>query len=108
MSLPYIQVQTTTASIKEAKTVAKELIKQRLVACVQITECSSLYRWKGAVAEDKEFLCTMKTRKDLFDTIKKKIAQIHPYDVPELVAIPITECAESYKLWLDEELLSKG
>jgi periplasmic divalent cation tolerance protein len=106
VSLGYIQVQTTTQSKNDAEVIAGKLLDQRLAACVQVSECASMYRWQGKIAQDKEFLCTIKTRETFFAKIDEIIKKNHPYEVPEVIATPIVHCSQSYLTWLDEELLS--
>ena len=100
----YIQVQTTVASLQEARDLAGIMLKKRLVACVQILPCRSMYHWQGRVEEDEEQLCLMKTRQDLFADLRAALTELHPYEVPEILALPIMDANPAYLAWLDKEL----
>ena len=64
----------------------------------------SQYRWEGKICEDSEYLMILKSRADLFDEIKSKISDMHPYEVPEIISVDITDGSESYLNWLNNEL----
>ena len=99
----FIQVQTTTARQDEAQQIAQLLVERRLAACVQVHgPIISLYRWEGAVEKDQEWQCTAKTTRDLFPAVEQAIREMHPYDVPEIVAVPIVVGSEDYLKWLGE------
>ena len=77
------------------------LVEEKLAACVNIVErVTSVYRWQGAIQEDDEFLLIIKTRWDRFDDLRDQIVAAHPYDVPEVVAIPVVGVHEPYGSWL--------
>lgn len=104
MSTPFIQVTTTTASESDARRIADALIGARLAACVQIGgPIISVYRWQGKVETSAEWRCTIKTRHALFRQVKELIEREHPYDVPQIVALPILEISENYGDWLRAE-----
>jgi len=100
----FIQVATTTDSRDNAGLLARKLLELRLVACVQILACDSMYHWQGKIDGSHEYLCLMKTRADLFPALKKAIADLHPYEVPEILATPIMAGNASYLDWLKQEL----
>lgn len=101
----FIQVTTTTARHDEAQRIAHTLIDQRLAACVQIVgPIESTYHWKDQVESSEEWQCQAKTRAELFDRVSAVIRSIHPYEVPEIVALPIIACSEAYLTWMDREL----
>jgi periplasmic divalent cation tolerance protein len=103
--MSYIQVITTTATQDEAEQIAWTLVEARLAACVQIIgPIMSLYRWKGQIEKDHEFQCWVKTRQDLFERVEKAIRTVHPYEIPEIIALPILDGSASYLQWLDESL----
>jgi len=100
-----IQVQTTTAERQDAEHIASRLVGTRLAACVQVSgPITSTYRWKGAVESSQEWLCSIKTRLDLFEQVKKTIREIHPYEEPEILAVPVVAGSEGYLDWLNKEL----
>jgi periplasmic divalent cation tolerance protein len=100
----YIQVFTTVEKREDADRIASAVVRERVAACAQIVgPIRSTYWWKGKVEEAGEWLCVMKTRKDLFSALEKEIKKIHPYDVPEIIALPIVAGSASYLEWLQEE-----
>ena len=100
-----ILATTTTATTEDARKIAAALVEERLAACVQIIEpITSVYRWQGAVEEEKEILLLIKSSKDLVPRIAELLDRIHPYEVPELIAVPIIEGSSAYLSWLDENL----
>jgi periplasmic divalent cation tolerance protein len=101
----YIEVLTTTERREDAERIARELVERRLVACVQISgPIESTYRWQGKIETAEEWQCRAKTRGDLFDRIEQAIRQLHPYEVPEILAIPILSGSADYLAWLDSEV----
>ena len=101
---PYIQVVTTLPERTLAEQLATLLLEKRLAACIQISTCSSWYRWQGAVEQAEEVVCTIKSRQDLLAELKQTIRSLHPYDVPEILAMPVLDGSESYIQWLEQEL----
>ena len=103
----YIQVVTTTARREEAQRIALELIEAELAACVQVVgPVTSTYRWRGKIEIDEEWQCWAKTRGGLFDRVAEAIRRIHPYEVPEIVALPIVAGSASYLAWLEVQTRS--
>jgi periplasmic divalent cation tolerance protein len=101
----YIQVVTTTENKEDAQKIATDLVGKRLVACVQVIgPVSSTYWWREKIEEAEEWLCIMKSRKDLYEQIEKALKHIHPYEEPEILATPIVEGSRSYLAWLDEQV----
>lgn len=106
--ISYIQAVTTVATRSQAQQIARFVLEQRLAACVQILPCSSMYHWQGSIEESEEFLCIMKTRADLFGPLQEAVAKHHPYEVPEILSLPITGGNVSYLDWLHDELREQG
>jgi len=103
-----ISVLSTIGSKKEAQSLAKILVKEKLAACVQIvSDLESHYFWQGKLKQDKEFLLIIKTRKILFSKLVKTIQKNHPYEVPQIVAFPIVGSTTSYFQWMSECMRSK-
>ena len=100
----YAIVLTTASSKTEAETLATALIEARLAACVNITPLRSIYRWQGEVHNEAEWQLTIKTRLDVFDAIAQKIKALHSYEVPELIALPLTTGSPDYLSWIDQQL----
>ena len=104
----YIQVITTTEEKEDAKKIAETLLKSRLAGCVQIIgPISSIYRWKGKVKKAEEWLCLIKSEKSLFDKIEGTIKEVHPYETPEIVAVPVVAGSSDYLEWLRGTLKKK-
>jgi periplasmic divalent cation tolerance protein len=101
----YIQVVTTVEQREDADRIARLLVEERLAACVQVVgPISSTYRWRGAIETAQEWQCWAKSRRGLYDLIEQAIRRVHPYEVPEILAIPVLAGSESYLAWLDGEV----
>ncbi len=99
----YIQISTTTETKEQAQKIAKYLVEQKLAACVQISgPIESIYRWKGKVETANEYLCLIKTRESLFGLVEAAIKQLHPYETPEIIALPIVNGSMEYLSWLND------
>ena len=100
-----IVVLMTAANRKEANQIAEMLVNARLAACVQILpEIQSVYRWQGEVAHENEVLLLAKTISGKFDDLDRAVREIHSYETPEIVAVPITDASKTYLNWLLSEL----
>ncbi len=100
-----IVVLCTCETKEQAGSIARHLVEHHLAACVNILPAArSVYRWKGAVEESAELLLIVKTRRDVFPTLRAAIQKLHSYEVPEVIALPIVDGSESYLDWLDREL----
>ena len=100
----YIQVSTTVEKKEDADRIAKILVETRVAACVQVIgPIRSTYWWKGKVEEAGEWLCVMKTREELYSDLEASLKAVHPYEVPEIVAVPLTKGSEAYLRWIEEE-----
>lgn len=98
----YLQVMTTVATREDADKIAASLVEQRLAACVQVLgPITSTYRWQGVVQTSQEWLCLAKSRRDLYPQLEEAIRRVHPYQVPEILAIPVIVGSTSYLAWLD-------
>ena len=101
----YIQVLTTVEHKADAENIAKSLVEKRLAACVQILgPLTSYFYWQGKLDSAAEYLCLIKSRNDLFAELEAAIKSMHPYEVPEIVATPITKGGKGYLNWLAAEL----
>ncbi|MDR2862007.1 MAG: divalent-cation tolerance protein CutA [Syntrophobacterales bacterium] len=101
----FIQVVTTTASRQEADGLSQILLQGRLAACVQLEgPIISRYHWQDKIEEAEEWRCVIKTRRHLFDQVAAVIQEHHSYDVPEIIALQISDSSPSYEQWLDKEI----
>ena len=109
MDNPYIQVMTTTATPEDAERIAQALVERRQAACVQIVgPIRSIYHWQGNVENGREWLCLAKSRQDLYPQIEATIRSLHPYEVPEILALPVTAGSASYLAWLEQAVGAPG
>ena len=96
-----ILVLMTAANREEAVRIAEMLVSARLAGCVQIlTEIQSIYRWQGEVARESEVLLLAKTTGTRFDELDRRVREIHSYETPEIVALPVTQVSAPYLQWL--------
>ncbi len=84
---------------------ANELVKKRLVACVNISRISSIYSWKGKIEKTSEYLALFKTTQKNKSVLKKEIKKMHPYDVPEIAEINVSSINQPYLKWLIESTI---
>jgi periplasmic divalent cation tolerance protein len=100
-----IQVITTAGSQAEAERIAHALVERRLAACVQVSgPITSVYRWQGKIETGAEWRCAIKTRLANYPAVESAIRELHSYDVPEILALPVVAGGESYLAWLRGEL----
>ena len=100
----YIQVYTAIDSKEAAQKIALAIVSQRLAACCWVSgPITSTYWWEDKVEQAEEWVCTMKTRKALFNKLEQAIKAAHTYDVPEIVATPIVAGNQSYLEWIEHE-----
>ena len=96
-----IVVLSTCATKKDAEKLARTLVEERLAACVTVVpRIRSYYRWKGAIEVADEFLLVIKSSRELFAGISTALEKTHPYEVPEVLALPVVEGAANYLNWL--------
>ena len=87
-----------------AAKLARALVEQRLAACVNVlAPCTSVYRWKGDVEEAQEVPVLIKTRAARYAELERAIRKLHPYELPEVVAVPIVHGLPEYLEWVGEE-----
>ena len=103
----FIVIFMTAPDREEAVKIARQLLNDRLIACANIIgPVSSLFWWKGKVEKAKEFMVFMKSRRNLFEKLSARIKEMHSYEVPEIIALPIIEALPSYLDWLNASLES--
>lgn len=100
----FIQVTTAIGSKEGAQKIAQTLAERRLAACIHVAgPITSTYWWQGKMETEEEWTCAAKTRKDLYGAVEKAIREVHPYDEPEVVALPIIDGSQSYLAWIENE-----
>src|SRR5215472_10899910 len=101
----FIQVMTAIGSRDEAQKIAEATVGGRLAACAQVIgPITSTYWWQGAMEIAEEWLCLVKTRKDLYKELEQAIREAHPYDEPEILAIPVVAGSQGYLAWVEREV----
>ena len=96
---------STVGTAEDAERIARALVERRLAACVNVVPgVVSVYRWKGNVLRDEERLLVIKTRAARLEALREALVALHPYELPELVALPIEAGHEPYLAWLDDSV----
>ena len=102
----YIIILCNTNSKDSAETIATYLIKENPAACVNIIpKITSIYKWQNKIETDEEFLMLIKTKKELFNDVKDKINILHPYEVPEIISINISDGNKEYLNWIQSNTI---
>jgi periplasmic divalent cation tolerance protein len=100
----YIVVLSTVSDESKAYEIARALVEARLAACVTVSPpCRSFYWWAEKIADEKECVLMIKTTAALYEDLERKLKEIHPYQVPEVIALPILRGSENYLEWLKTE-----
>ena len=100
-----IVVLSTCGSEQEAQKLARLLVDQRLAACVNVVPgIRSYYRWEGQIETADEYLLVIKSSRGHFDRLRTRLEQLHSYEVPEVVALPVIDGSKNYLDWLENEL----
>ncbi|SDM85148.1 divalent cation tolerance protein [Allokutzneria albata] len=102
-------VFTTLDSADAAEDLARSLVTEGLAACVQVVgPVRSVYRWRGEVCVDQEWQLVIKTAEERMEALTKHVRAHHSYEVPELVAVPITAGSADYLDWISEQVSPRG
>ena len=100
---------STFADEADAARVARVLVEERLIACANLLPgARSLYRWEGAVQDEREVVVLMKTRKQDWTALLSRLHELHPYETPELIAVRVAAGAPKYMAWLEAQLEAEG
>jgi periplasmic divalent cation tolerance protein len=98
-----IVVYITSSNEDEAAKISKTIVEERLAGCVNIVKgIRSIYSWQGKIEDDSEVLMIVKTQRHLFESLKRRVKELHSYTVPEVIALPVVEGSEDYLNWLKE------
>ena len=100
--MKYCMVIVTFADEAEADRIISVLLEDRLIACAQLQEIKSRYIWKGGQIRDTEVLAFLKTRAGLYETVEARIRELHSYEVPEIICVPVDKGLPEYLAWIDE------
>ena len=100
----FIVVFVTAPSSEVAANLAKTLVTEKLVACVNsLPGLRSIYMWEDKVCDEEEVLCVLKTRRELFPALRDRVTALHPFQVPEIIALPLVDGSAPYLAWLRDE-----
>jgi periplasmic divalent cation tolerance protein len=99
--MSYLIVLMTTSNKEEAVRIVRTLLEERLIACANMIDpVSSFFWWKEKIEEEKEVLVIMKSNQEFFQKLSNKIKELHSYEIPEILALPIVEGSQSYLDWM--------
>lgn len=105
----YLVVLTTLGTSEAARTFVRRLVEDRVIACGTVLGgATSIYRWQGALEETGEVQVLLKTRRDRWPDLTEAVHTHHPYDVPELVALPVAAGLPAYLEWVERETATAG
>lgn len=97
----FVTIFVTAPDEAVAATIGRALVEESLAACVNIVPAlRSIYRWQGVVEDEREVLMLIKSRRELFSQIEARVKALHPYSVPEVIALPIVEGSSEYLAWI--------
>lgn len=99
-------VLVTCGTLSESKKIARRVVEKRLAACVNVllSPVNSYYTWKGKLEIAREYLLVMKTTSTRLSALEREVKQLHSYDVPEFIALPIASGSRAYLIWLQESV----
>jgi periplasmic divalent cation tolerance protein len=101
-------VLSTVGRAEDAERIGRALVERGLAACVNVLPAvTSIYRWKGKLEKEEERLLLIKTRAERFEALKQALVSLHPYEVPEVLALPVADGHQPYLDWLDESVSGK-
>jgi len=104
MNSNFVVVLVTADSEVEAEAIAKSLVENQLAACVSLSPIRSIYTWQGEIHSAAEWQLVIKTDLAKFEDLKTKVREMHSYEVPEIIAIPIVAGSEAYLDWLGQSI----
>jgi periplasmic divalent cation tolerance protein len=94
-------VMTSVGTEQQAVEISEELIARRLATCINIVPClRSIYRWKGKVCEDTEYLLLIKTPRRMFERVSEAIRELHSYELPEILGVPVEAAERTFHEWI--------
>jgi len=100
---PNVRVVLCTCPPDHAERIARTVLEERLVACVNVVSgVKSLYWWKGEIQDDTETMLVIKTPPDQYAELEKRLIEIHPYSVPEVLSLEVVDGSRSYISWVRE------
>jgi periplasmic divalent cation tolerance protein len=103
MNFQQITVMTSCPDAAVAERLGEAAVTERLAACAQIQPCRSIFRWNGTVQRESEYLLVLKTAASRWPQLETRLRALHPYEVPEIIALPIVAGSAEYLAWIDME-----
>ncbi len=102
-------VLVTTPSVEEGQTIARALVAERLAACVNVVPgVRSVFFWEGQLQEGTEALLVIKTRRECYEALQRRVIELHTYSVPEVLALPVEAGSPTYLAWLGDAVRTEG
>ncbi|MBD3290854.1 divalent cation tolerance protein CutA [candidate division KSB1 bacterium] len=102
--MQYIIILITCSSADEAEKISAALLDEKLIACANIVPgIQSLFRWQGEMSKENEVLLILKSTAEKFEPVELAVQELHSYDTPEIIAIPIVKGSEKYLKWISDE-----
>jgi periplasmic divalent cation tolerance protein len=108
MKSELLVVLCTVPNVEEARRIGRALVEEKLIACANLVlpGIESIYCWEGDIQTDTEVLMLLKTNNDAFPRLEARLAELHPYQVPEIVALAAQHVAQAYARWVEENVRS--
>lgn len=103
-SANYCVIFVSTSSQAEAEKIAKVLVESQLAACVSLVPISSIYTWDEKLHQEQEWQLVIKTEQARFTAITLKVQELHSYEVPEIIALPVVAGSTSYLKWISQQV----
>jgi periplasmic divalent cation tolerance protein len=101
----YSIVYITTSGVIESKKIARNLLEEKLAACINIVPTiESIYLWKGEIEEDSESIMVVKTKSELVEELIKRVEELHSYEIPCILEITVNKGSKNYLKWMESEL----
>lgn len=100
----FLAVHTSFPNKADAQRVSRILIEEKLAACANILTARSIYHWKGKIEDENEVFVILKTDEDTYPTLERRLLELHPYEVPMIVALAVQTGSKSYLAWLSKAL----
>ncbi len=101
-------ILTTCPDSATANTIAESLVSEQLAACINILPTlTSVYRWKGKIEKDQETLLLIKCSKNRYSDIERRLTELHPYELPEIIAVPVEQGHPEYLHWVNQQCIKK-
>jgi periplasmic divalent cation tolerance protein len=99
-----VMIFCTCGSHDQARTIGDSLVEARFAACVNVLPVHSIYRWEGKIEAADEVLLVIKTTQERFPAVRDRITQLHTYDTPEIIAVPVLNGSDKYLDWLRDQV----